>query len=97
MTLFQGVLGGAAEIIWGITVKSAAAYCETPQAFPCLNQAPRQPRRRDRLTGKAALPERAFGGRLRVDCSFRIHWPLVGPAALPTVKCCPGRPWRLRG
>jgi hypothetical protein len=40
MTLFQGVLGAAAEIIWAITVKAAAAYCETPRAFPCLDHTP---------------------------------------------------------
>ena len=57
MTLSHGVLGAAAKIIWAITVKSAAAYCETPRAFPCLNQAPRQPRRRDGLTGSGVASE----------------------------------------
>ena len=33
----KGVLGTAAEIIWGATVKFVGAYCRAPRAFPCLN------------------------------------------------------------
>ncbi len=90
MTLSQGVLGAAAEIIWAITVKSARAYCETPRAFPSLNQAPRQPRRRDGLTGSGVASEglwRSASGGLFLSYSLA----LVGPIALSTVKCCPGR------
>ena len=90
MTLSQGVLDAAAEIIWAITVKSLRAYCETPRAFPSLNQAPRQPRRRDGLTGSGV----ASGGVWRsVSGGPFLSYSLAldGPVALPTVKCCPGR------